>query len=76
MVAKMMTVAMIRPTEDKFIPINFLESARFFRLAKDANPAYLELLKESERGHFKVLVKRASEESDLIVSVERIGDGK
>ena len=30
------------------------------------------LLKESEQGHFQVVVTRVSEESDVIVSVERI----
>ena len=74
-VSNKMTVAAFRPDEGKYYSINFLESARFYRLEKDANPGYLELLKESERGHFKVLVTLASEASDEIVRVERI-EGK
>ena len=67
-----MTVAIIRPAEYKFIPVNFLESARFYKLPMDANPAFLELLKASEHNHIQVLVKRADEKSDIILSVERL----
>ena len=68
-----MTVAGIRPAEhsETFITVFFLESARFYKLPKNAKPVYLELLKESERQHSPVLVKRAKEESDEILSVKK-----
>jgi len=68
-----MTVAAIRPAnhEDAYITVTFLESARFYRLPKDANPAYLDLLKQSEKNHKPVLIKRREETSDIILSVKK-----
>lgn len=68
-----LTVAAIRPAnnDDAYITVTFLESARFYRLPKDANPAYLELLKGSEKDHKPVLVRRREETSDIIISVKK-----
>ncbi len=66
-----MTVAAIRPVDNNetFIKIVFLESARFYKLPKDANPSYLEILKVSEKDRKQVIIKRTSEESDVILEV-------
>ena len=68
-----MTVAAIRTpgNNETFIRITFLQSQRFFKLPNDANPAYLNLLKESEKDNTPVIVKRAKEESDVILSVRK-----
>jgi len=72
-VSHKLTVAAIRPAnnEDTFLRISFLQSARFYKLPKDANPMYLQLLKESMQTHNEVTVERATEESDVIVSVAK-----
>lgn len=68
-----MTVAAIRPaTNDQaFIKVSFNESQRFYKLPKDANPVYIELLKESEKNHTQVTIKRSSEYSDVILNVKK-----
>ena len=73
-----LTVAQIKPVnpEETFIRVSFLESARFYKLPKNADPSYLKLLKTSEKKHIPVLVKRANEESDVIVSVKKADASK
>lgn len=68
-----MTVAAIRPanTDETFVRVTFTQSQRFYKLPNDANPKYLLLLKESEKNHTAVLVKRAKEESDIILEVKK-----
>jgi len=68
-----MTVAAIRPAgnDQAFIQVSFYESQRFYKLPKDANPAYIKLLTESERRKTTVTIKRASEYSDVILTVTR-----
>ena len=57
--------------DDPFIRIIFRVSQRIYKLPKDANPKYLDLLKESMHNHTPVQVRRAKEESDVILSVEK-----
>ncbi len=66
-----LTVAAIQMPKDgdEYIEVSFLESARFYRLPKNAAPQYLQLLKESEAQHKVVLIKRANEYSDVILRV-------
>jgi len=66
-----MTVAAIRPAnnDETFVRVTFNESQRFFKLPNDANPKYLELLKESEKNKTPVIIKRANEGSDIILEV-------
>ncbi|MES2701402.1 MAG: hypothetical protein V4649_02130 [Bacteroidota bacterium] len=68
-----MTVARILPTtpEETFIEVTFSESARFYKIPKNANPTYIKLLKDAEKSGAAVMVKRAREESDVIVSVKK-----
>ncbi len=68
-----MTVAGIRPPigEEPYIAVTFNESARFYRIPKNAAPEYLDLLRESEKNHTPVLVKRANEYSDIILRVKK-----
>lgn len=68
-----MTVVAIRPPKDNetFVRVSFTPSQRFYKLPNDANPAYLELLKASEKDHTPVIIRRAKEESDIILSVRR-----
>ncbi len=68
-----MTVAAIRPArgEDPYIEVSFNESARFYRIPRNAAPAYLDLLRESEKNATPVLVKRANEYSDVILRVKK-----
>jgi hypothetical protein len=68
-----LTVAAIRPPNDgeTFMRVSFLQSARFYKLPLDADPAYLKSLNESVKTHTPVMVERASEESDVIVSVKK-----
>ncbi len=68
-----MTVAAIRPpvSSETFVRVTFLQSQRFYKLPNDANPNYLALLKESEKSHTPVVIKRAKEESDVILSVRK-----
>lgn len=72
-----MTVLMISPpsNEETSIGVIFQVSQRRYKLPKDANPAYLKLLKESQANHTPVLVERASEASDVIVSVHKDPSG-
>ena len=68
-----MTVLEVGPPDKNVTYINviFRVSQRVYKLPTDANPEYLRLLKESEKYHTAVLVRRVKEESDVIVSVER-----
>ncbi len=72
-VTKEYTVAAIKPSRDidTFVRVCFLQSARFYKLSKNADPGYLKLLKESEEKHTPVLVERVKEESDVIVRVSK-----
>jgi len=71
-VADTMTVAAIRPANpnETFVKVTFFQSQRFFKLPNDANPGYLNLLKESEKNNTPLVVKRENQESDVILSVE------
>lgn len=68
-----LTVAQVRPAQpgDQYAEVTFLESARFYRLPRNADPAFLELLKKSQDEHIQVLVKRANEYSDIITRVRK-----
>jgi hypothetical protein len=68
-----LTVAAINPPagNDAYIEVNFDESARFYRIPKNAAPEYLELLRMSEKTNTPVLVKRANEYSDIILRVRK-----
>lgn len=68
-----LTVAAINPPagNDAYIEVNFNESARFYKIPKNAAPEYLELLRMSEKTNTPVLVKRANEYSDIILRVRR-----
>jgi hypothetical protein len=68
-----LTVAEVRPAQpgDQYTEVTFLESARFYRLHRNADPAFLELLKKSQEQHTQVLVKRANEYSDIITRVRK-----
>ncbi len=68
-----MTVAAIRPPQgdDAYIEVTFNESARFYRIPKNATPEYLDLLRASEKNSTPVLVKRANEYSDIILRVRK-----
>jgi hypothetical protein len=74
-VEKTMTVAGFPPSEakdaGKYVTVSFNESARFYRLSVKSDPAYMKLLKESERDHTSVVVKRADEKSDIILNVKK-----
>lgn len=68
-----LTVAAIRPAQptDQYIEISFNESARFYRLPRNADPSYIELLQRSQKESKPVLVKRANEYSDVIMRVRK-----
>ena len=68
-----MTVLSVAPAnnDETYISVIFQVSQRRYKLPKNANPAYLKLLRESEKSHTPVLVERAKEESDIIVSVKK-----
>ena len=68
-----MIVIIVNPpnNDETFIGVIFRVSQRKYKLPKDANPEYLKLLKDSEKNHTPVLVERATEESDVIVSVKK-----
>jgi hypothetical protein len=68
-----MTVLEVQPPrkDETYIEVSFRISQRIYKLPKNANPKYLELLKQSEREHTPVMVWRAKEESDVIVTVEK-----
>ena len=69
-----MTVIKILPenSDSNFMKVVFKRSQRTYKLAKDTDPHYILLLKESEQNNTAVLVKRAKEESDVIISVEKV----
>lgn len=68
-----LTVAAINQPagNEAYIEVSFNESARFYRIPKNAAPEYLELLKMSEATNTPVLVKRANEYSDIILRVRK-----
>jgi hypothetical protein len=68
-----MTVAAIRAANpnETFVKVTFFQSQRFFKLPNDANPDYLNLLKESEKNNTPVVVKRENQESDVLLSVKK-----
>ena len=68
-----LTVAAMNPAfgEDAYIEVTFNESARFYKIPKNAAPEYLRLLKKSKEEQIPVLVKRASESSDMILTVRK-----
>lgn len=68
-----LTVAAIRPPvgNDPYMEVTFSESARFYKISKNAAPGYIDLLRESEKTGKPVLVKRANEYSDIILRVRR-----
>jgi len=69
-----MTVAAIRGSNNNetFIRVTFIQSQRFYKLSNDADPSFLNLLKESEKNHTPVIIKRAKEKSDIILSVKKL----
>jgi hypothetical protein len=73
-VAYSMTVLTVRQPNmgEKYMSVVFQKSQRAYKLSKSANARYIELLRESAKTHVPVLVTRASEASDTIVSVERV----
>ena len=68
-----MTVVAIRPpnNNEPFVRVSFARSQRFYKLPNDADPRYMYLLKASEKDHSPVVIKRAKEESDVILSVRK-----
>ncbi len=72
-VVRPMTVIAVEPpnNNETYISVIFQISQRRYKLPKDANPAYIKLLKESARNHTPVLIERAKEESDIIMSVKK-----
>jgi|GEM_PF-3218134 len=68
-----LTVAAIHPASatDQYIEVTFNESARFYRLPRNANPSWISLLEESQKNSTPVLVKRANEYSDIIIRVRK-----
>jgi hypothetical protein len=71
-VNNMIVISIAPPEKDMpYFSVIFRISQRSYKLPNDANPRYLKLLKESEKKHTPVLVRRAREESDVIVSVEK-----
>jgi hypothetical protein len=68
-----MTVARIRPAneEDAFIKVTFNQSQRFYKIPKNADPSFIELLKESEKNNKRVIIRRASQQSDVILNVRK-----
>ena len=55
---------------DNFDKIIFKKSERIYKLAKNSNSQYLILLKESLTKNTLVTIKRANEQSDVILVVE------
>ena len=68
-----MTVLEVRMPEKEvtYVSVIFKVSQRIYKLPNDANPKYLQLLKESEKKHSPVNVWRAREESDVIIRVDK-----
>jgi hypothetical protein len=68
-----LTVAAIRDPQpaEQYVEVSFNESARFYKLPKNADPKYRELLEQSQKTNTAVLVKRANEYSDIILRVRR-----
>ena len=67
-----MTVAAIRPAQNNetFVRVTFLQSQRFYKLPNDSDPKFMARLKASEQMHIPVVIKRETEQSDIILSVE------
>ena len=72
-VVQSMTVMEVgQPVNDEpFLRVIFRVSQRIYKLPKDANPKYMQLLKASEHDHTPVLVERSKEESEVIISVKK-----
>ena len=72
-VTQSMTVAAIRPEQNNetFVRVIFLQSQRFYKLSNDADPKFLKLLNGSLQSHTPVIVKRETQESDVILSVTK-----
>jgi hypothetical protein len=68
-----MTVVAIRPAakDETFCTVIFSQSARFYKLPNNANPAYLELLKKSEQTKTPITILRTNDESDMILGVKK-----
>ncbi len=67
-------VAVVRPAgDDGFITVGFLRSQRFYKIAKDANPAFLEILRDSEKNQSSVSITLANQDSDIIIGVRKMG---
>ena len=70
-VAQKMTVAKIIESNGSNIQIVFDRSQRFYKLANDADPVFLELLKESEKNKTPVIIYLADATTDVILSVKK-----
>lgn len=57
--------------EVRYYSVVFRVSQRIYKLPEDADPRYLELLRESEKHHTPVWVERTDEMSDVIIRVTR-----
>ena len=67
-----MTVLAIRPAgnDETYINVVFRISQRIYKLPKDADPKFLDLLKVSAKNHTPVIIQRANEASDIILRVQ------
>ena len=72
-IVQTMYVAKVYPAKNNetYITVIFDVSQRFYKIAKDANPKYLELLKESEKNHTPLSIRRDKEESVIITEVKK-----
>lgn len=71
-VNSMIVLDIAPPTKaDPYYEVVFQVSQRQYRLSKEASAKYLRLLRESKRNRTPVLVKRAREDSDVILSVKK-----
>ena len=68
-----MNVAEILPpvSKDTFITVTFYQSQRYYEFPLHGNPQYMELLKNSLKNRVPVIITRASEQSAVILRVER-----
>lgn len=58
--------------QDGIIQVTFLQSARYYKIAANKKISYITLLKNSQETKTPVIVSRASEQSDIILSVEKV----
>lgn len=72
-ISREMTVAAIREKNpgDHFTRVTFSESQRFYKLPDDADPAYMQLLQESQKNNTPVVVSTDKKHDDVIVGVKR-----